>query len=351
MRILNILQCGGFGGIEKSCIELCIAMKNQNIDVAILVLGGDDSLRVLAEKNQIRYRHLKLKSQYDIRIIYRLYKNIFETKPTHIIQFGHFFLCQLSLLLMNNKKLLYIHSIHKDDRSLIKFKILYLLSFFTFKNILFCSEYIKKEAVSICPIISNKSDVLHNIVNIKNITKNENDTIFIGGAGHLIKEKRFDIFFLIAKNIIQQKKYECRFIIAGDGPYRAELEKQIQKNNLKNYFEFLGWKEEMEDFYKKIDIFLFHSDGDAMGRVMLEAAAHGIPVIGSVTKGGVKEVLGKSGAGTIIDSHDISTLTDKIVELMDDKNLRKVTGIRCREAVKIINNPTIILNKIKSYLN
>ncbi|MFN4132600.1 MAG: glycosyltransferase, partial [Caldimicrobium sp.] len=89
-------------------------------------------------------------------------------------------------------------------------------------------------------------------------------------VGRVSKEKGLDTFLKVAKCFPEEV-----FVIVGDGPYREEIENKKPKNvHLVGYM--LG--EELAKAYASSDIFLFPSETETYGLVVLEAMASGLPV-------------------------------------------------------------------------
>ena len=78
-------------------------------------------------------------------------------------------------------------------------------------------------------------------------------------------EKIYDVSTLLktAKSICQNRD-DIYFLIAGDGSLKSELKKYVLREKLSKKITFLGLlnKEEMHDFYNKIDIFVSTSLSD-----------------------------------------------------------------------------------------
>ena len=144
----------------------------------------------------------------------------------------------------------------------------------------------------------------------------------VGNAGWLIPRKRWDIFLAVAAEV-HALLPDTVFLIAGDGPDRKFLEAKVLELGLQSCVRFMGWIPDMEAFYRALDVLLFNSDFDALGRTPAEAAAHGVPVVASVGFGGLKELFRSSEEALIIDNHDIGKLRDAVVNLLSDKALHE----------------------------
>ena len=70
---------------------------------------------------------------------------------------------------------------------------------------------------------------------------------------------------------------------------------------------------------------LFNSDFDAMGRTPLEAMSHGVPLVASVVHCGLPEVVDSDDVGILLCSHDIATLSEKVIHLL--RNPREASAL------------------------
>lgn len=77
------------------------------------------------------------------------------------------------------------------------------------------------------------------------------------------------------------KKHQIRLLVAGSGSERGPIEELTQKLGLTDQIEFLGQvpHEDMSALFQRCDAFLFTSVRESFGSVVLEALAHGLPVV------------------------------------------------------------------------
>jgi len=92
-------------------------------------------------------------------------------------------------------------------------------------------------------------------------------------------------------------------VVAGDGPERAALEKQATALGIAHRVRFLGQRDDMAQLWPAFDALVLPSLTEGMPLVVLEAMAHGIPVIASRV-GDVPRMLGHSPLSTLIDPGD-----------------------------------------------
>src|SRR5262249_5863031 len=93
-----------------------------------------------------------------------------------------------------------------------------------------------------------------------------------------------------------------RYLIVGDGSDRARLEAKVRLQGLSDYVIFAGHIPEAEKVahYNLADIYVMPSHGEGFGIALIEAAACGIPVIGSSVDGS-RDALLDGELGRLVD--------------------------------------------------
>lgn len=125
--------------------------------------------------------------------------------------------------------------------------------------------------------------------------------------------------------------------IVGDGPLRADLKRQAEKENVK--INFLGSipNDQLPALYNRYPVFVLPSHYEGNPKTLLEAMACGKAVLGTNVEG-ISSVIthGKTGLLCEPDSND---MRQNIDILMKDPALRKTLGQAARR--QIINNQTL----------
>ena len=70
-------------------------------------------------------------------------------------------------------------------------------------------------------------------------------------------------------------------MLIGQGPLQEEIKDKVDKLNISNNVLFLGQKDNINDYYQGMDIFLFPSLYEGLGMVFIEAQSSGLPSIAS----------------------------------------------------------------------
>lgn len=116
------------------------------------------------------------------------------------------------------------------------------------------------------------------------------------------------------------------YVVVGSGDDRPRLEALACDLGVGDIVKFTGQiaDTELADFYTLADVFAMPSTGEGFGIVFLEAAAHGLSIIGGNRDGSV-DALADGAIGTLVDPDDADLLTEAlIVELL--RKERKSAG-------------------------
>jgi glycosyltransferase involved in cell wall biosynthesis len=106
---------------------------------------------------------------------------------------------------------------------------------------------------------------------------------------------------------------DLRYLIVGDGSDRVRLEAKVRALDLTNHVIFTGQVPEAEKVahYNLADAYVMPSYGEGFGITLIEAAACGIPIVGSSADGS-REALLNGELGWIIDPTAPDQLTEAI---------------------------------------
>ncbi len=129
---------------------------------------------------------------------------------------------------------------------------------------------------------------------------------------------------------VRQAFPETFLIIVGDGPERENLESFASKLGLSSYVIFTGFREDIHNYMKIIDVFLLTSFSEGTAMTLLEAMASSLPCI--VTEvGGNPEIVKDEETGFVIPNDNEKILSEKICKLLDDDILKKEMGVAGRK--------------------
>ena len=93
--------------------------------------------------------------------------------------------------------------------------------------------------------------------------------------------------------------------------------------------------EELVGMYQGCDIFAVPSIYESFGLIFLEAMGHGKPVIGCQA-GGMPEVIADQETGFLTEPKNVDELTERLVQLLEDRQLRESMGRAGRQRVETL---------------
>jgi 1,2-diacylglycerol 3-alpha-glucosyltransferase len=121
-------------------------------------------------------------------------------------------------------------------------------------------------------------------------------------------------------------------IIAGEGPARKSLEKRAAALGITDNCLFVGYfnrGQELWDCYATGDAFVFASNTETQGLVLLEAMTLGTPVISTAVLG-TRDILAPA-RGALIAAPDVDDFCHKVVQLLQQPALRQRLSLEARE--------------------
>ena len=149
--------------------------------------------------------------------------------------------------------------------------------------------------------------------------------LIVGSLGRFVSKKGFDILIKACSNIKHIELY-----LGGDGPLKDGF--QIMQNNICPHLHLLGWIDDLDNFFSKIDIFCLPSKFEPFGLVLIEAMSRGIPVI-STSCDGPKEIISQGIDGILVPIGNIEAMSNSISQLVNNVKDRKRLGKNAREKI------------------
>ena len=146
---------------------------------------------------------------------------------------------------------------------------------------------------------------------------------------NLRPEKGTMEFLVMAKRVVAEFQ-DVKFILAGPSTserYTQEISTFIEREQLQGYFEIPGgiYGAQKEKYFEESDIFVFPSHNEAFGLVILEAMQWSLPVVVS-SEGSIPEIVVDGRTGYLVDYADVPLLTARVLQLVQDRDLRKSLG-------------------------
>jgi L-malate glycosyltransferase len=148
---------------------------------------------------------------------------------------------------------------------------------------------------------------------------------------------------------VLQKGGDARLIMVGDGPEYSAVHHRARTLNVLEKVEFVGKQPKIADYLGVADVSLLPSEMESFGLAALEAQACEVPVVASRV-GGIPEVINDGETGFMSDVGDTEKMSDDVLKLLNDDELRQSFGKRGRElAVSRYSSEKIIPQYIAFY--
>ncbi len=144
--------------------------------------------------------------------------------------------------------------------------------------------------------------------------------------GRLVSKERkkgFDEVIDLMPELIKRFP-TVKYLVVGEGPDRGRLEKKVKTKGLSSHVVFAGRITELEKVmhYNLADVYVMPSAGEGFGIVLIEAAACGLPIVGSLTDGS-REALLNGRLGYLVDPDNQPELLEAITSALKTGSLRR----------------------------
>jgi len=133
---------------------------------------------------------------------------------------------------------------------------------------------------------------------------------------------------------IQATFPQAHLVLAGDGmPVFERLKAQVESLGLASRVHFLGRRHDIGNVLQAFDVFALPTHREAFGTAFVEAAAMGVPVIGTDV-GGVPETMQAGVTGLLVPPRDPAALAAALESLLADPERRRRMGEAGREFIR-----------------
>ena len=117
---------------------------------------------------------------------------------------------------------------------------------------------------------------------------------------------------------------EYSLIVIGEGRLRSYYEHMARRLGLSDRVDFRNYLVERDDLlniYQSADILVAPSTSEGLPRVVIEAAASSLPIIGS-NVGGIPEII---HGHALVEPGNSEELRTRIISYLDSQSIRKVS--------------------------
>jgi glycosyltransferase involved in cell wall biosynthesis len=224
------------------------------------------------------------------------------------------------------------------------------------------SNGLKKELIELGVGNEKKFAVIPLGLELKPFLENENNrgtfkkelglsekNLLVGIVGRLVPIKGHRYFLDMANRLLEEfrgqslesenkslksgvKSTEIKFVIVGDGELRQELEENAKSLGIEEDVIFTGFRHDLKEVYADMDVLVLTSLNEGTPVSIIEAMASGKPVVANDV-GGVSSLIKDNETGFLVKTHDGKALSEGVLKLMKDPDLRQKFGTNGRHSV------------------
>ena len=187
-------------------------------------------------------------------------------------------------------------------------------------------------------ISKNKVHIIPMGIKVDDTKKTINNTLQLLFVGRIARVRRIELLL----QAVEKLKFPFHLTIAGGeektssvtrSGYLKELKELAHRLNLNTKVTFTGRKtqEELKEYYRMADLFVYSSKYENFGQPLIEAGAHGLPII--ATSVGVARDIIIDGETGYLTSDDPKTISDRI-QLLQDHKLRQQMGVQIKGLIR-----------------
>ena len=110
------------------------------------------------------------------------------------------------------------------------------------------------------------------------------------------------------------------YVICGSGPLMQRNQQLARQLGIARQIIFAGYRQDVADFYKMADLFLFPSRREGLSLALMEAMANGLPVICSNIRGN-RDLIQHQRGGYLVSAIEIKQWCLMLERILKTKNL------------------------------
>lgn len=335
MHILNIMFAKNGGGIEQAFVDYCESLRDRGHRVSAIVYPGSWAQMQLSAR-KIESIGLRNFSEYDLLAAFRLKHKLKALGADAIIAHAN---RATSLCLRANPSIPVIGVVNNYKTR----------------------RYNEADAVftptrDLMRVLAEQGIAEKNIFHIPNMVKcgalpqrppRRNPPV-IGTLGRFVKKKGFDTY-INALAILKSRGFVFKAVLGGTGEEEKALRKLAADQNLTE-LDFLGWVDDRKGFYTGIDIFCLPSLHEPFGIVLLEAFAHGAPII-STNCEGPRDIITPNYDALIVEMGNAEQMADAMAKLIKEPEECDKLAANGFAKAKTVYSQDVVATRIEAALN
>lgn len=294
MKVLHVIDSGGFYGAEVMLLNLCLAQLNLGLDAEVVSIGTPrDYEKALERKliaNNIPCKKWRMLALPDLRESRKLLSYAKDCGATVIHSHGYKGNILFGMMPRRWRPIPIIATMHgyTGQKGFSKMKLNQLLDKFCLNRldaIVLVSEGMRHQLPS-----SLDTDKIYTVANgipefVSSAVEEpidffEKTHCKIGAIGRLSHEKNFQLLIRAIPLVLRELPH-AKLVIYGEGPERAALESLVLDLSVEHAVFLPGYIEEPARLFRQADVFVNCSLTEGMPMTLLEAMRDGCQIVAS----------------------------------------------------------------------
>lgn len=337
MHIVNIMLAKNGGGIEQAAVDYCAGLRDLGHRVTAIIYPGswaEEQMFLLG----IDTVSLFNVSEYDVIAWWRLSRLVKSLAPDAVIAHA------------NRATGLCLRALKKRQFPLVGVVQNYSTRRYNAADAVFTTTYDLIATLAAQGIAEKKIFHIPNMVKVSGlpVRRARHNPPVIGAMGRFVKKKGFDTY-IEALALLQTRGVPFKAILGGTGEEENALKLLAEQKGLQEKLDFIGWVADRKHFYTGLDIFCLPSLHEPFGIVLLEAFAHGAPII-STNSEGPKDIITPNYDAVIVEKGDAGQLAKAMEKLIHDPALCEKLAANGFAKVKTSYSQEVVCARIESAL-
>lgn len=367
IRVLFVLRCGQFGGMERYVLDIVNALVSDGRGVSVLLTNEDadavpslfvETLHDLGAELIIQYFSI---SKVESKFFNRRFSKILDDVRPNVVFFnrsGGLGWSKFADLIITARLKRIARIVVAEHGHPAPFPTRKGHPFYTFRKRLHCWLQARCLNAIVCMNSAarellvtagysyprKRTHVIYNGVDMDRfvfdpaLRTSHRDALDLGSktlvlyCGRLSFEKGSEVLLDAWQALGVQKRQTLFLLIVGDGKMMTEMQDAVDHMGLRDSVKFMGFQPDVLGYLCACDIFVLPSHMESFGLSLVEAMSVGRYVI-ATNVGGVPELLSEPDIGALIASNSHEFLAKAIWKAASDPDLRMTTGAKAKKFV------------------
>lgn len=273
MKVAQVMLAKGFGGAERSFVDISHALRERGHDVVAICEARGKARHML---DGVHVIPVTVRAHWDPVAYYTLRKILGDEKP----QVVHSHLARAA-------KLAGKAAAREKIPSLVKTHNYVDLKYYRYVDCLVPTTRDQEQYLLANGVPSKQISRIPNFTSMP-LLETARDyepraSVRCVAIGRFVQKKGFDL--LIEALAVVAQESEVSLTLVGDGELQMTLKASVKAAGLEHRVSFAGWSDDVAGILDGADLFILPSRDEPFGIVCLEAMARGVPIIATQTQG------------------------------------------------------------------